>query len=563
LPRRPSITRRTTIYSLKRAEQLADCITGKYRNSAYFTLRSASVDNVEGLLVTGTIEREKTDWSAVLSAYTGETVSLGNRNAVAVLLLPMGARVFALAYGMGFLILDQSMVDQGFGLRFAVRKLDPERVKTVTRYILEQGARVDRNSVPSGQRVEDFAIEEYGEIINRLAGPSAAQGLTFTQGRTVSFSLSASDSLGLPIGKGTQDLLNDLREIARVVDSDPPVPELAFIGQLRALKPQDARISELDARLNSQLDEHDRINIALAFPWEGDEERGEAQSYRIKVPGGHRGGVVVSEITLESLLEALSEVSCDDRVAVLKKSTIQAFEDEEAEPAAAISRAIPASKWVSAEIMLGSSRLFFRDGRWYEVGKGYVDHLRRRVDEIMSQPSPVRLPAWQHGEDEDVYDKRVGNLPEFVCLDRQSIRTEAHPRGIEPCDLLAPDGVLIHVKQAAKSAPLSHLFAQAMVSAEQLLFDEYARTRLRELVRERKPAFTLPEDWQPRHVVFGIALKRGLSSERLFTFSQVVLVRCVDRLRLRQLKVSVIGIPFAQATEQNDIDLSDEELYEG
>jgi uncharacterized protein (TIGR04141 family) len=551
------------VYSLRRPEQLADCITAKYRSSEQFVLKPVSVSNVEGLLVTGTIQREETDWSPVLSNYTGETVSLGNRNAVAVLLLPLGGRVFALAYGLGFLVLDQSLVDQGFGLRFAVRKLNPERVKTVTRYILEQGARVDRNSVPSGQRVEDFAIEEYGEIINRLAGPSAAQGLTFTQGRTVTFSLSASDSLGLPLGKGPQNLLNDLSEIGRVVDSDPPVPELAFIGELRALKPQDVRIIDLEAALNSQLDEHDKTNIALAFPWEGDEERGEAQSYRIKVPGGHRGGAVVGEITLESLLDALSHIPRDDRVVTLKKSTIQAFEDEEAEPEAAISRAIPASKWISAEVMLGSARFFFRDGRWYEVGKGYVDHLRRRVDDILSQPSPVNLPAWQSDEDEREYNERVGKSSEFVCLDRQSIRTEVHPRGIEPCDLLASDGVLVHVKQAAKSAPLSHLFAQAMVSAEQLLFDEDARTRLRELVQELKPDFAVPEGWQPREVVFAIALKRALSPERLFTFSQVVLVRCVDQLRLRQLRVSVVGIPFAQATGGAEPDLSDEELYEG
>jgi uncharacterized protein (TIGR04141 family) len=515
LPRGPSTTRRTTVYCMKKPERLADCITGKYRDSERFTLQSVKVNTVD--LVTGTIETAETDWSAVLSGYTGEALSLGNRNAAAVLLVPLGERVFALTYGLGFLVLDQSMIDQGFGLRFAVRKLDPERVRTVTRYILEQGARVDRNSVPSGQRVEDFAIEEYGEIINKLAGPSAAQGLTFTRGRTVTFSLSAADSLGLPLGKGPQSLLADLHEIARVVDSDPPVPELAFIGQLRALKPQDARINRLENQLNSHLDEPDSTNIALAFPWEGDEERGGAQSYRIKVPGGHRGGIVVGDITLESILKVLNEAPHDDWVAILKKSTIQAFEDEEAEAEAAISRQIPASKWISAEVMLESSRFFFRGGRWYEVGKGYVDHLRRRVTEILAQPSPVSLPSWQPGEDEREYNERVGRKPEFVCLDRQSIRTEVHPRGIEPCDLLAPDGVLVHVKQASKSAPLSHLFAQAMVSAEQLLFDDDARGQLRELVRERKADFAFPQDWLPRHVVFAIALRRGLTAERMFT----------------------------------------------
>lgn len=152
-----------------------------------------------------------------------------------------------------------------------------------------------------------------------------------------------------------------------------------------------------------------------------------------------------------------------------------------------MSRAIPTAKWISAEVALGPTRFFFRDARWYEVGPGYVNHLRRRVTQVLSQPVPVGLPAWRSGEEERAYNQRVGGKAGFVCLNRQLVRTEAHPRGIELCDLLGPDDELIHVKRARSSAPLSHLFAQGMVSAEQLLFDEVARARLRELVQDRKP----------------------------------------------------------------------------
>src|SRR5262249_48608212 len=125
---------------------------------------------------------------------------------------------------------------------------------------------------------------------------------------------------------------------------------------------------------------------------EGDDDRGDAQTYRIKVPGGPRGGEIVEEIDLHSILDALSDVPHDDRVQTLKTATIQAFEDEEA--TSAISRAIPISKWISAEVTIGPTRFFFRDGRWYEVGSGYVDHLRGRVAAILNAPGPVSLPAW-------------------------------------------------------------------------------------------------------------------------------------------------------------------------
>ena len=560
MPRKPANTRRTTLYALRAPGDLKNCITAKYRDAESFTLTPVMVEDIAGLLVTGLIAKEQADWCAVVTGYTGEAVALGNCNAVGVLLVPVGQRVFALAYGLGFLVLDQSYMEQGFGLRFAIRKLSG-KVRSVTRNILEQGARVDRNSVPNGQRIEDFAIEEYGEIISRLTGPSAATGLTFTQGRTASFSLTASDSLGLHIGKDAKDLLSDLREIARVVDSEPAQDDLAFIEQLRALKSKDPRQPTLEEALNAQLDDPEAGALALSFPWEGDDDRGDAQTYRIKTSGGTRGGDVVSEIDLPVIMNSLSATSRGDRVRALKTATIQAFEDEEAE--SAISRAIPISKWISAEVTVGTTRFFFRNGGWYEVGPGYVDHLRRRVTEILAAPSTITLPSWHSDEDEQAYNARVGAAAGFVNLDRQLVSTELHPgRGIELCDLLGPNGELIHVKRAAKSAPLSHLFAQGMISAEQLLFDAAARARLVELAGA-KAGYSLPAEWQPRHVVFAIALRRGLSAETLFTFTQVVMVRCVDRLRYRQVQVAVVGIDFDANCSDTGDDLPESMGYEG
>src|SRR5438094_6362198 len=111
MPRPPSVTRRTTLYSLRHPGELVGCIASKYRDDENFLLAPVVVADVAGLLVTGSIEREQADWCAVVTGYTEQAVSLGNRNALAVLLLPLGKRVFALAYGLGFLVLDQSLVE--------------------------------------------------------------------------------------------------------------------------------------------------------------------------------------------------------------------------------------------------------------------------------------------------------------------------------------------------------------------------------------------------------------------------------------------------------------------
>ena len=45
-------------------------------------------------------------------------------------------------------------------------------------------------------------------------------------------------------------------------------------------------------------------------------------------------------------------------------------------------------------------------------------------------------------------------------LDREMVDTAQHRRGFEACDLISPDGDLIHVKHVPRSSAASHLFQQ-------------------------------------------------------------------------------------------------------
>jgi uncharacterized protein (TIGR04141 family) len=42
-------------------------------------------------------------------------------------------------------------IEQNFGLKFALRALDPDRIREVTQNILDEKARVDRNTAPQSQ----------------------------------------------------------------------------------------------------------------------------------------------------------------------------------------------------------------------------------------------------------------------------------------------------------------------------------------------------------------------------------------------------------------------------
>ena len=115
---------------------------------------------------------------------------------------------------------------------------------------------------------------------------------------------------------------------------------------------------------------------------------------------------------------------------------------------------------------------------------------------------------------------------------------------LEVCDLLGPDNELVHVKHASGSAPLSHLFAQGLVSAQSLLMSADVRREFAAKVAALGRGRTVAEDFTPKKVVYAILLREGqeLTPASLFPFSQVTLAHAARVLRSHQIDIEVIGI---------------------
>jgi uncharacterized protein (TIGR04141 family) len=211
--------------------------------------------------------------------------------------------------------------------------------------------------------------------------------------------------------------------------------------------------------------------------------------------------------------------------------------------------ALPAHKWITAEVASGSARMIYHEGRWYEIGARHLDLLRAEIEKILGNPSMVVLPPWSSDlANEDAYNRHVAASDAgYVLLDKHLLKTRQHNRGpgIEACDLLGPDDELIHVKRADRSAPLSHLFTQAEVAVDSLLYEPDARERLAAMVHSEAPNRRIDATFKPRKVVYAIALESGkpLTAATLFTFAQVALYRAVRRLRAEEIDVEVVAIP--------------------
>jgi uncharacterized protein (TIGR04141 family) len=251
--------------------------------------------------------------------------------------------------------------------------------------------------------------------------------------------------------------------------------------------------------------------------------------------------IVIQDLELEDLVLPVAERPNPDKLALLRRMGIQGLDAG----GGAMSRRISADKWLTFECEHGGERYVLQRGRWYNVGGAYLNMLENRVRRILDSTSHLALPDWpkqwkqrkRSGAaylgrvNEGCYNDRAARLdPDLVCMDRKLITSEQHPSGFESCDLLHSDQTLIHVKHLGDSVAASHLFNQAIVSAEALRLQVDARDNFRtEVTRVSGGAHEVPIDFKPSRVLLAFS-GGGAIGDSIFTFSKIALVRCAQRL---------------------------------
>ena len=103
-------------------------------------------------------------------------------------------------------------------------------------------------------------------------------------------------------------------------------------------------------------------------------------------------------------------------------------------------------------------------------------------------------------------------------------------------------GIFVHVKRVERSAPASHLLAQALVSTEVLIQDKEAQTALKNKINN---AGHDPNEYEcvPKKVVIVMAKdNQKITADSLYTFTQVNLNRQDKALSSRGIEVCIVPI---------------------
>jgi uncharacterized protein (TIGR04141 family) len=548
---RPTPTRKCSLYRLRLTgppdqEDLRAVVVDKYLDRDGFTIRPVDHEGLTGLVITGTIAPGTADWCRTLSRLTGLPADEENRTSLGLLLVRTAASVYALTFGMGYLMIEPSRIDPAFGIEFAVRCLDEDRITKVRRQLMDSRGRTDENSATGGEHIRGFGIEQFGEIVSQISGQIEEVPLTFCRDRNRPAHLTGSDrSIRVHLGATPMALLHDLQRIEEVCARPEPLPGLSFIAQVRPLKTSDERITGLDERLDAMLGGRVESKVALAVPGECRDHYELAESFSVAIGGR---ACHLTELHLDDLLDPVQDRPAGERLQTLRGGRIQMFADADgAEPA---SRKLAADQWLTAELGDDAVRYFYWQGQWYEIGAEYLTVIEQRVAELLSRPSDVVLPPWPDGVDEGRYNELVAEQDGYVLLDKKTVHTERfRGGGLEIADALGPRGELICVKKASKTAPLNHLFAQGRVAVETLRFDADARANFVAKLPDDHPvdrAFRMPT------VVYGVHLKNGLplTSNSLFAFAKVSLLQAATALDGMGARLEIVSIPHDSASSQ-------------
>jgi uncharacterized protein (TIGR04141 family) len=482
------------------------------------------------------------DWCADARVTTGLPISFIDQRSGGLLVLAVDGQAYGITYGAGRWLLRDECKDQRFGLRYAIRQLDPKQINRLVQRFPASRGRQDSVLVPGGLPIWSYGLESYAGIVGHLGGELKTTDLTSGTSGQRAVRIDGAAGLNLSLGVEPAALIGDIRSIAAICRNRAPDPALEPIENIVPIGPG-TRVAELDADLEELLGwPEDMVAEYLSpvVPAAKLDAFLASQSLVIRIGSTP---ITANHLELEDFLRRTRHQREGNRLAALRRGNVQLFADPDGDEPLGGSCAI---NWLEATLTRGERRFFLADGKWYEIGAAYIDSIRRQVQDLMSAAPSLDLPAWDPEYNERRYNQHVQDVRAgYINLDRDLIRAGLQHTGFEACDLLGPDNEFIHIKQARGSAPLSHLFSQGLVSMQTFANSADARADFVAKVSQHTKGRTLPADFLPKKIIFGILLKGGkqLTADTLFPFSQVALAYTARELQARyQATVEVIGI---------------------
>ena len=469
-------------------------------------------------------------WAAIFVDVPGfNPKQIVNQGSRAIYVSRIKGRWFCFTFGYTRHLIDESAIERNFGLIVSLNLGDPRAIKAIDKTNISHVGLQSREQAGRDVGFEGFEFDTDIDLLKSITAKSA------------------------PIDGEEQDTYSGRDSVTvytRVdLDSFTTIAETLFAAYQKKTyqksypwidkitQERDASVVKLlDEALVQKINQGEFAKIWLAIPEILNWEEIDGFSYRPPSQNPKKAGTVLHpDIDLESWLaesKLAGEVSLEN---LLSKKIFRCMKDG-TEPAT-----WKVYRCLNAEIDLKQKKYILNDGDWYNVDGNYVKEIEATYASIPA--SSLALPKFGT-KTEPTYLAGLGSShPNLAVMDRKLIMIGNGKSRVEFCDLYSKSLDIVHVKQYGGSSVLSHLFNQAVVSAECYLYEPTFRDKLNQLL---PVGFKLSDASVPpvakQHTVCLAIMSKVKGPLEIPFFSKVSLKHAVKALRKMDFKVTKLKI---------------------
>lgn len=520
------VRQRLNIFLLKEGTLLAQAVKEDLKAKAHDIKAELGL---VGKLYTSRSSAHPPAWHPFLqTATTASLNELIGQSSSALLLLEVEERIFCIAFGYSRSWISDEHLERRFGMLVTLNCVDPNKIKSVDRDEFDTVTRNTRSQTSVSSAIENFGLNIQRDLVRSVTGQP--------EDESFGMHVTGADNLILTAKLSIEELPAKCAKALELSKLKKYKENYAWIDNFQRVR--DTSIIEiLDERLVQQLRSGETENIFLSPPSIIDTQ--EARSYRY--PGQRKALEGVSDIRLDEFLEGrdVAKLSADS----LRKMKIYEFTLDHDQEVGSFS----VYDSVVFEVKQGKTLYALTRGEWFAIDDGYVKSVEK-ILETISANKKLQLPLAIKGETEGQYNLRAakasgGNL---LCLDAKNVMYGGGKSKIEICDLLTQAGDFIHVKAKTKSATLSHLFSQGLVSAQVMRDLEFRKLAIAQCTKPHSDIFSEPFSTSKIRICFAIISATPLAiGEALPFFSKQSLVNSAKELRNMGYSVSLDKIALA------------------
>ena len=445
-----------------------------------------------------------------------------NSRAVFIVKIEGCKNYFAITFGQGLHLLNDSAIEEKFGLRVLLNSVEHDRLKLVTKQTLDGNHNVSTMQLPRASDIYEFNIDTETDLVKKMKGKSV--GGIFSDKL-----INGGDSLIFTSQYNVSNIDDLVSEVYRLYRQDNYKEHFEFIDNIKLVKKND-EIEKLDQILEEKI-ANNEVELSFMFPGENVES---VYTYKI--------GSKKSEISLD--------IDYDDYIKYLdinsKTLTLDNLKHDKVYYDVDGSNDFHFFKTMYncciAEFKDNKHHYCLISGKWYDIKEDFYNAVERYYDKEVEVEKEIQfIPCNWRTEDE--YNEQLTiHLKDAVEMHKKTIKTEYQSSPVEVADVFFKNSY-IHVKQDTSSSKLSHLFSQGFVSASLLMQRNFQEAILKEYNDETVKKSIIDFDASNNKIVYAIISNQKQEKPKIPFFSKITLKHYHYQLKNWGYKVTIRNIP--------------------